>query len=107
MMFQGYDEKTYMNFVMEKQKNHIVFINTTAIQKLNDHVKLAFIPENIQSIKARLSARNNTKSSFINELNQNLLNELMSMFKNKTIIVPSNKFLDNYKHIILKGEYKV
>ena len=104
MMFQGYDEKTYMNFVIKKQKDHVVFINTIAIQELNHHVELAFIPENIQSIKTRLSARNNTKSSFINELNQNLLNELMSMFKNKTIIVPSNKFLDNYKHIILKGE---
>lgn len=104
MMFQGYDEKTYMDFVMEKQKDHVVFINTTAIQELNHHVELAFIPENIQSIKARLLSRNNTKSSFINELNQDLLDELMSIFKNKTIIVPSNKFLDNYKHIILKGE---
>lgn len=104
MMFQGYDEKTYMDFVMKKQKDHVVFINTTAIQELNHHVELAFIPENIQMIKARLLSRNNTKSSFINELNQDLLNELMSIFKNKTIIVPSNKFLDNYKHIILKGE---
>lgn len=104
MMFQGYDEKTYTDFVITKQKDHVVFINTTSIQELNNHTKLAFIPENIQMIKARLSLRDNTKSSFINELNRDLLNELMSIFKNKTIIVPSDKFLDNYKHIILKGE---